>query len=1401
MSAVNYEVEYDSENSSGGSGGSGGTGTTARSSTARSTGSTSRSSGSGSGGTSSDGTTIRSTSGNTVVSGRTGGTTSRDTSTQFYFKDVVDGKITMNPGESIELHLYVASGTRPEITFESSKPSVAVISKTGIVVGKLTARSIGVTEIKASYTSSRGSYFEAFVTVVVGPVDVDINSIPDDHKIWMVLGEKKNITIEHNPTSTSVDSSDTNIATFTKTYVNTAQLVAKSPGVCIIRYILDKRDVIDQYYVIVTHGDGTNYLDIVTFENSKTWENLSLGSVFVVGCEKRETSGVQGSAFRSSILRPEAWRNLVNRSYKEIKIAKLGQDISIKVTPLRYLEDEESEEAWISQLSSVFPVPEEEEGIEIFHNIVGIGTYRFNVQSNCPVRFRTSSNKISLGPWSEEPRSEYVLSDFGNNKTLSVHVRELPLEPEVIDFSYECSDGRDHHDLKLKLWPCLPGLVDIRGPYIYIIPGESTSYNQRIEIKSYGQVAYSGIEYPRERNYYVKTEEQLADMWTTNLSEANGSISGLKVGMSNEPPYALPRDESGGALKYYITLKSVTGYTPDQLPTAPVARIRFDVLNDSESPNTFEPINNVVKNHIYYYIYVLPEVPINNTDVYIGINSFSREFVWYGVKCSVFERLITDDLMATWPGTDVRFLDISGMSEYFNVRYPSGAAVGDRSNHGVGIEVAWADTEYAWNNIENGRDLGTIVIRWYYNKDHILKHHGLFNYYYLSEGFTDIGDPPYHPDDQFYTQTVHFVKKAYTRRITNSSELRGHYSAFGTYDEVTLSPGYTVIKTDVTFGEMNTFPGGYYQYFFREEEVYDIPIKYKCEISPENKNSLRLTIEPRGNNVSFTLDNWEDLIPYYSVARGAIKIVVEGRERSGRGSKEFSTVLDTYSFTQDGLEDCIVFKNKIYLGGSEITLPDIDYSATEINLGSGGGIRSYRIADIVGYHDHLEKAAILSNGINICVWKNDETTPILNEAVTTFNKPIPITENTGSEIIYTIEISHKELPSTASTGGVGVESKLIIKVKQKSKSSDVYVNTNTMPSILSYGPLEHQFVFYTTIPKNKIWIEEVTKQDALGIWKVNSEFERPRIESYIEETPDPDAPPGFRCYKCTMVFSPNSSYVVPSGSDMAENTIRRIRIRHVDLEDGEVYELKQGYYSIYPTLIYRAAEGDQELTIITEKDCRNLDGPIPEKSIVYNKDEGFWQVGTKSNPIDLPPFRNVGSTEDLNKVWISIMAIRHEVNDGDTVRWTKTTKLLDLGLLEIEKNSRRLISDVIGGEQETTSLSEKDWFNTIQTDLVVHSTDKTTERTLRILGAIPEEDTGEDIEFPALETIYTASGAGFYERRVIIQENVELGLGVLVDKDGKGKDDTILYDGAKAVTVNSKIQIWYRKIGEDIKDE
>ena len=167
------------------------------------------------------------------------------------------------------------------------------------------------------------------------------------------------------------------------------------------------------------------------------------------------------------------------------------------------------------------------------------------------------------------------------------------------------------------------------------------------------------------------------------------------------------------------------------------------------------------------------------------------------------------------------------------------------------------------------------------------------------------------------------------------------------------------------------------------------------------------------------------------------------------------------------------------------------------------------------------------------------------------------------------------------------------------------------------------------------------------------------------------------------------------------------------------------------------------------------------------------------------------------------MAMQHEVKDGNQVRWINTTRLFNLGALEIESNSRELRQNTVDSSIiANAQLSESDWFNSIQTDIIIRSSDKTSDKTKEIIGRIPGEDTEsegkpgkEDIEFPALETIYTASGAGFYERQVLIREEVELGLGVLTD------EGDIFYEGREAYTVNSKIQIWYRKIGEDIKDE
>ena len=1311
----------------------------------------------------------------------------------FYFDNPSDHKLQMTVGEVREIHVYIGTNNdnkMPQVTFTSSNNFIATVSRSQIAVAKVTAKFPGTVTIKATFTSASGNYYEDSLTlnVIWKGEDVNYKDVPEDHRIWMAVGETTTLTLHEKPTDTDFNSSNTDIATVKKTAVNKASLVAVSPGICLVRALtkesLNEVTCTDVYYVIVTHGNGTNYLDILSFETADSWEAINLGSVFVVGCSKDETSD---TTFKTKMLSPESWRNLIDRSYKELKVSKAGQDINIKVTPDKYLEDQESEVSWISS-----HYPEDIDATEIFCDFIGLGVYKFNVQSNCPVRFKTACDKISLGPWTGEVRSEYILSDYGNNRVLPVHVLELPTAPETIEITYECTNGKGQATLKVNLWPPLPGLVDIRGPYIYIVPGERTSYNQRIEIKSYGDnLVYRGIEYPTERGYYRYSDEQLATMWTSNLSSAHRTIKDcLKVNLSPEiVPCA--REDTPGARKYYITLKSVTGYEPDELPTAPVARLKFEVPQNTEYP--FERINSAVKNYIYYYIYVLPQVPLRNIDTYEKIGSADEvldNWHLYGFKTGIFERLITNDLNATWPGTDVKFIDISGMYDCFNVRYPSGSEAGDRNNYGVQLEIAWSDTQYSWEHRTVGSELGTLVIKWYYNKDHILKHHGLFNYYYLSstENFTTVGNPPYFPNDQFYTQTIHFVKEESPIKITNADTLLNNYPVTGTYDRETLNPDYAIIRTNATFNATITNgPYGYYQYFFREEEIYDtIPVRYTCEVSPENSSSLNLTIEPRGNNVSFAFSNYEDLIPYYSVAEGAIKIVKEGKEKNGRGGREYKSVVATYSFTQDGLDDCIVFKDKIYLGRAEISLPDVSADPTQIKIG-GLGISSYKISEIVDLEGQVAKARPISNGIKITVWKNDDAAPTFSKIGTTFTDLLDITENlTGSEITYTIEISHVEQTSSS------IESRLIIKLKQNTKSSNVRVNDTDLPFIYSYGSLSKPLEFYTSIPKNKIWVEEVIGKDSQGKWIVNQDFEKPRIVSSISEHPDDSIPSGYRCYKCYMNFSPNSNFIIPEDNgDNYEDTIRRIRIRHVDVEgsDLNVFELKQGYYCLYPTLMYKT-ENEDDFTIVQERDSRGEE--VPDISINYDVGKGIWQIGSRSNPVELPPFRNAGSGEDTGKVWISLMALRHEI-DYDNIEWVNTTELLNRGLMEIEENTRKLYPDTIEGAGAV--LSEKDWFSNIQTDLVIHSTDATSEYTKRVLGDIPEEDTGEDIEFPALETIYTVSGAGFYERRVLIQEDIELGLGVLKKEGG------ILYDGPKAYTVNSKIQIWYRKIGEDIKDE
>ncbi len=1317
--------------------------------------------------------------GNTNTSTPTSGKTS--SLQNLSFLDILDKKLSLVLGTTRELKINIVTSksSSPSTIFTSSNPSVATITRTGTYTAYLVTKSAGSATIKVNFTDADGSYYEDSISLTVLPSGT-LENISEDKKIWMVIGGKKELSISG---VVSINSSDTSIVT-TKIVSGKGKLTAWAAGICTVN--VETASSSESYYVIVTHGDKTNYLDVVTFEKSTSWEKLNLGSVFIVGCSEAETSGYQGIMFKSNILNPQSWRDLVNRSYKELKVSKLGQDINITVTPPTYLEDDDSEEAWVSKWGWT----SEDEDVEIACNFVGTGVYRFGVQSNCPVRFRTSSDKISIGPWSGVQKLEYVLSDFGNNKSLPIHVLDLPTDSvETIDITYESLDGRISETLKVNLYPPLPGLINIRGPYIYVIPGESSSYNQRIELRSFGPgLTYSGIEYPKDRS--VNFDGTNVE-WVSNLGAADSSLVSLRVSTSSKVIEEKRSDEYG-ASKYYLTLKSVTGYTVGEIPTAPVARLKFEVTNSTE--HTFEPVNIEVRDYIYYYIYVLPAIPSKNVDTYEPLIECPTSYKDVSFSHSIFEGLRADNIDVTWPGTDVRFVDASGMSQNFSIRFPENySRYVARNNFGVSFQILWTGTSYTWNQTAYGGEVGTLVIKWYYNKNYILMSTGLIKNYIQdgSSGYTTFGEPPYSPNDQFYTQTIHFVKFGKTDHILNRSLLPTYYSALGTYDPVTLNPGYEVIKTDLGINQNFPVGGGFWKYIYREEEVSGIPIKYTCEQSKETIQNLNLTVEPRGNNVSFSLSEWEELEAYNLPARGEIKFICE----SNVNHHKSSTVLDTYSFMQAGLEDCMLFRDKFYLGRSEINLPDISYASTDLTFGNFG-IRSYKISDICNESGQISKVREIDNGINVRVWREGQETPFLETTVTTFNNLSIPENNEETDILYTIEVSHSESLSFVSSGSSSFESKLIIKVKQRTKSSDVYINKDTLPFIWSYGSLSSPIILYTSIPRNKIVIEEVLYQDSTGRWVVGDGIiDKPRIVSFTqEEVSDQNIPSGYKCFRCFLTFTPNSSFATIEGSTsyLGEDTIRRIRVRHLDIDEGSIYELKQGYYTIYPTLMYKKSEDEsQDLVLITEKDCRDIEQP--SHLITYNMLGGYWQVGTQYNPVNLPPFRNAGSNRDMNKVWVSLMALRHEVCEPE-VSWVNTTKLFEEGGLEIEKNSRKLFPDTI--EKSDTVLSESDWFSNIQTDLVIHSTDKTSERTWEVLKNIPEEDDGkEDIEFPALETIYTASKSGFYERRVVIQENIELKLGVL------GRDGNILQNGTKPCTVNSKIQIWYRKIGEDIKDE
>ena len=352
---------------------------------------------------------------------------------------------------------------------------------------------------------------------------------------------------------------------------------------------------------------------------------------------------------------------------------------------------------------------------------------------------------------------------------------------------------------------------------------------------------------------------------------------------------------------------------------------------------------------------------------------------------------------------------------------------------------------------------------------------------------------------------------------------------------------------------------------------------------------------------------------------------------------------------------------------------------------------------------------------------------------------IPLSANTGTERkIYQIQFIHVERTPQETN---------ILHLVTGIVTQECNAWRSEMPNrenyyVYSYGSMNMPVEFNTMIPLRNIKIVEV---DSEGNEIPNSGLQVGRVRKKRDILGEDDSLESV-CYTVSLKFSPNSMY--PDYREEDPDSWKRSRyimIRNANI-DGSIFEFKQGYYTILP----------------------KYSDPEP----VYFEDR--WILGTSDNQLIIPSYRNTPRVE--YRVLIPFNYVRKEITDT-VERKINVKDLITAGILEIdESDSSTTLYSAAEYYGDKGGLDTDGWFRSIETDIITESTD-------------------ESIELPALETVYTVSSAGFIERDVIAKEVVSLKSGIL---DDNGKP---LYDMGNLVIINSKIQIWYRKIGEDLKDE
>ena len=1120
-------------------------------------------------------------------------------------------------------------------------------------------------------------------------------------------------------------------------------------------------------------GSGTADLMISTVAEASLWSGKELGSVIVV---KVDSADKTLDTFQDNIT-GENWRSLVSKSFREVPVLKYSQPLELTITMQDYLEDLMTELNYVETIL-------EDNTEEYDYIFPGLGAYTVCVEANFPVRFKIKKESEEseslikfrgrfIGRIYDEYTEEYVTSngiyiytndgdrsaerEWAERQTFQIILEESVSEPTLIEVEYSCLDGRKVDGvlkhfygtdketgtgtIKIMIIPPMPRVTRESGKAIVIVDNDPKTYNKDYYFKSYVDDVKIEINYPHPDLYPPESAH-------LNMEE--------KVYWDNK--YSL-----SGTRRGYFTVNSISGVDPKLPRVGYLAQIKV-------SSNTSLPGFNAYP--ALYYVFPLPEGPKDSITDVIKLTSSNSYSEYIGYRPGIFLPPAGDPNTAVWRN-GTKFLNIQSVPG-LNIKVvscdpevisnPNSEVPGDNSFYidcYLKAEISWNQPS-AFNNYGDSSILGTITLKW--NGDEVVDVSHLLDT--STDIYNGIGEIPYpyRTSGKIYTQTIKIVKGNLKGQFgySSASDATNEFQAYGTYDSISGVRGRKSMHiSDYTF----THPGTIDIQGAQEEKyIYELrkiesenSIKYDLSVYPGTSN-FDIVVYPRyqENGSSLELDeslsSLEILQKYQGPIYGKFALyethVVRNLSTGSTSTTEKNII--EYGFIQKGFNSGIVIGNKVYVGqisAKIILFPKIRYNISSINISAYVA----RLSDLANNRKELPMS-----GLKVKVMDDDGS--IISD--TPYNSPTLLTkinlqENYGtSKKVYTVEFSYEEVLQN----GAILYHTISGTVEQDCNSWASEIRNPRNYWIYSYGAMNSEIEFDTTIP---LWGLNIIEVDSDGIEIKDSGLEVGRIRKKKDNYFDNDTIES-TTYAVRLKFTPNSIYPKYSDDDPdAWQRSRYIMIKNANIE-GSIFEFKQGYYTVVPE--YRSSVRGID-----------VDNPTVDRYTtvepVYNSDR--WEIGTSDTLVVLPSYRNTLSNE--YRVIIPIRYERREVN-GENIQ-ISVEKLLSAGILEIDENnsSTTLYPAASYYEQSSGELDTSSWFKSIETDIITKSTD-------------------EGIDLPALETIYTVSSAGFIERDVIAKEVISLKAGIL---DGGDKP---LYENGSPITVESKIQIWYRKIGEDLKD-